>query len=774
MKLISLQIDNFGTLKDYRYLFQDGINTIVHENGWGKSTLASFIRVMFYGFDNESKRSELENERKRFDPWQGGGYGGMLVFEAKGKTYRIERNFNEKKGSSFALFDAKTNLKSSDYSDNIGEELFGIDSSSFERTVFIAQQDCATEATSSINAKIGNVAEEADDMGRYTLVEERLKKEADSLTPLRKTGAIAKLKEESAAKEVSIGKKQAVEEQRKEVSGRIKRLSEVREENKKKLRETREEIKKVSLQNDLKRSRDEYERLKDELNKAEEMEKELRNTFPEDLPDGSELEDMSVKTSKLSALSQTMKDFRLDESERRDEERIYDTYSRGFPEEEESSRLLSLWSESNSRKNVLPSKKANLRLMQEMKKKERLDLKRRNSYRIAAVGILTVLAIVFFIFGRMKPDLFIVALGLVVVCVLAALICLIGIKPVRRLKDDTAGELAGSIDEDERFIEKTRETATEFLKRLGDEEAENKDPMVILEKVREDRRRSKEYSKRRAKFDEAHDEREKLVKEINAFVVKYGGESSVNPEGRLQDIRDRLKEYRSSEEKVRVCEKELDDFVREHDIKAFEELASKPEKDPEELDRQLDEIQSEIDREEEVQRSCEDELETLNEILDDIAGDEEDLAVMKERLNELQHRYDIISDTREYLEKAKESFTGKYMEPVKRAFDKYYSVLAGDDGREYELDANLGIRVKNRGVSRDTGLLSGGYRDLVGLCRRMAMIEAMYEEERPFLILDDPFVNLDNDKVKGGMNVLKRISDSYQIIYFTCHDSRAI
>ena len=64
MKLISLQIDNFGTLKDYKYLFQDGINTIVHENGWGKSTLAAFIRVMFYGFDNEGKRSELENERK--------------------------------------------------------------------------------------------------------------------------------------------------------------------------------------------------------------------------------------------------------------------------------------------------------------------------------------------------------------------------------------------------------------------------------------------------------------------------------------------------------------------------------------------------------------------------------------------------------------------------------------------------------------------------------------------------------------------------------------
>ena len=54
------------------------------------------------------------------------------------------------------------------------------------------------------------------------------------------------------------------------------------------------------------------------------------------------------------------------------------------------------------------------------------------------------------------------------------------------------------------------------------------------------------------------------------------------------------------------------------------------------------------------------------------------------------------------------------------------------------------------------------------------MIEAMYKEETPFLIFDDPFVNLDNDRVRAGVNILKRISDNYQIIYFTCHESREV
>lgn len=38
MKLISLHIDNFGQFNNFDYVFEDGINQIVEENGWGKST----------------------------------------------------------------------------------------------------------------------------------------------------------------------------------------------------------------------------------------------------------------------------------------------------------------------------------------------------------------------------------------------------------------------------------------------------------------------------------------------------------------------------------------------------------------------------------------------------------------------------------------------------------------------------------------------------------------------------------------------------------------
>ncbi|MBO4375265.1 MAG: AAA family ATPase [Lachnospiraceae bacterium] len=772
MKLISLQIDNFGTLKDYKCLFHDGINTIVHENGWGKSTLASFIRIMFFGFDNEGKRSELENERKRFQPWQGGGYGGMLVFEAKGKTYRIERTFNEKKESTFELYDAKTNLKSSDYTEKIGEELFGIDSDSFERTVFIGQQDCETKATSAINAKIGNV-DDIDDMGRFSIVQEKLKKEADSLTPYRKTGAIARLKDDLASREVRIAAKASHEEHREEILDQIKRLGLLQEENKKKLKSIREEMKEVSLQKDRFRLRREYEGLMEEAKKAREKKEEIMRSFPGEVPQEDVLGEMVKKATDLAGLDRSMRDLRLSEDERKEEERIYDTYVNGFPEDEEISRLLALCAESANRKNVLPSKKANLKLMQEMKKKERLDEKRRNTVRVIAGILFFVIAAAAFVLGFSKNLPALAAYAVAGVAALAGAMSLLSMKKIKRQMDETAIELAKSIDDDERFIQKTEETAREFLDSLG-EKGEVKDIAAFLEGVKEDSRKQRELSKKREGLDGTVKEREMMVKEINDFLSGYGEKESVDPSGGLLRLKDRMNDLKNAADREKEADEKLAVFLKDHDGADSFEDAAEPEKDLNELDEEFSIISDEVAKEEENLRKYEEELDGCNEVLEDIAADEEEIENLKEKAAELQYRYDIISDTREYLEKAKASFTGRYMEPVKRAFDKYYSVLSPDDGREYELDANLGISVRNRGVSRDTGLLSGGYRDLVGLCRRMAMIEAMYEEERPFLILDDPFVNLDNDRVKGGINLLKRISEPYQIIYFTCHDSRAI
>ena len=43
MKLIRCYIENFGKLQNFSYEFKDGLNVIKEENGFGKTTFATFI-----------------------------------------------------------------------------------------------------------------------------------------------------------------------------------------------------------------------------------------------------------------------------------------------------------------------------------------------------------------------------------------------------------------------------------------------------------------------------------------------------------------------------------------------------------------------------------------------------------------------------------------------------------------------------------------------------------------------------------------------------------
>ena len=198
MRIISCHITGYGKFNNVDMDFTKGLNVFEENNGWGKTTLCSFINAMFYG--NPVKRGSGLFDRKKYRPWDKSTYGGNLVFEAGSKRYRVERFFGVKeKEDIFALYDVDTNLESDDYSDNLGEELFGIDRDSFAKSVYVPQSDMKPVMTGAINSKLGDLVTVQDDINNFDAAIKRIKDEIGVYTKNGKDetrGLILKLKDE--------------------------------------------------------------------------------------------------------------------------------------------------------------------------------------------------------------------------------------------------------------------------------------------------------------------------------------------------------------------------------------------------------------------------------------------------------------------------------------------------------------------------------------------------------------------------------------------------
>lgn len=301
MRILQCKIENFGILHEQTIDFERGITTIRQPNGWGKSTLAVFICAMFYGLAGEKKRS-LEKERVRYNPWQGGSFGGSILFEVGGREYVMTRKFGNRAAADFfEIRDAKTNIVSFDYTAGIGEELFGIDRESFRKTIFITQNGCETDVSDSINAKISNLDAYADDLGNYDDADQKLAQEINSRTPARKTGSLYKLEEEISRLARIVRGGESLPERMAEDE---KELHAYEEE----YQSTRELIDEVSLKREqssaaavARAKLDERERLCAKAETAENRLAQYQKDFPEGIPAREEIVKLAEEGKALQA-----------------------------------------------------------------------------------------------------------------------------------------------------------------------------------------------------------------------------------------------------------------------------------------------------------------------------------------------------------------------------------------------------------------------------------------------------------------------------------------
>ena len=202
-----------------------------------------------------------------------------------------------------------------------------------------------------------------------------------------------------------------------------------------------------------------------------------------------------------------------------------------------------------------------------------------------------------------------------------------------------------------------------------------------------------------------------------------------------------------------------------------------------------------VNRPENIENAAKEDIESLTNSLNNINGlfknlekeinnDENEIEAIDDlnnkiiESNELLNKYnedlDILNNTKKYLELSESSLKNKYVSPIKQSFDKYIDILERTLGEKYEINANYELKIIKDGIERDYRHLSSGQMVLAILCYRLAIIDNIFENINPILIIDDIFNDLDEKNLDKSIEFIKSISKIKQIIYFTCHESRKI
>lgn len=252
MKIISLNVQSFGKLKNVRLDFNDGVNVIQNANGFGKTTMASFIRAMLYGLS--SKIVGGMSELKRFAPWGNTGrFGGSIVLEHNGETYRIERFFGSTaKQETLTVVNAKTN-KPVVLSPTVGEALLGLTVDSFDRSAYYPQESVELTANDNLEQRLANLMENgAED---YDKVQKNIRDYRRNLRLERGNGGeiyklecrVRELQAELNAAQGADRRNSAIERRLSEISAEQRELHRCQSEDGNRLNELRRKLAKTAL-----------------------------------------------------------------------------------------------------------------------------------------------------------------------------------------------------------------------------------------------------------------------------------------------------------------------------------------------------------------------------------------------------------------------------------------------------------------------------------------------------------------------------------------------
>ncbi len=841
MKLLKAYINAYGNIEDKEFDFSSGLNSICEDNGYGKSTLASFIRASFYGLEKKTKNYF---ERDRALPYSKKPCGGYLIFEFNGKEYKIQRSFS-KKAQEDELHVFVNGIETNELGPVPGETIFGLDLDSFNKTIFINPIDLTVSTNESLNAKMGHFVEDSKDSFDFEEAKEKLDKRKRELKPIKSQDSKGLI----AEKKIQIDDLDNKNENLKSLRLAMGEKYEKEEKLNISIQEMNKKLTDASNHNAELEAWDRYDEYNNTIQHAKNEIDGIRNKYPNGIPSKEELANFELllnqKDKKIFERNAT--------NLSKHEEEEYSSLSLHFkdktPNEEDLTKLKETYNKYLSLKNQgeISLDDSEKKLIEEYSGKtldtEELRKRIKNyqdldydpdprfvgsdyGYYFSSpariilysllglvLGILLIIVIVLTVKFAIEYVYWIVGAAVVFICALTTFVIW------RGRKKEKEKHVSIVMEHDKKkfaILEEINNMLAPFGKTLSQADnldlesfqiinkyetyckAKDKETKILndkkasidslnniknslgsyfssfayigdiediyytffsdLEKYSSLSKKKLENDNKRKSIDQ---EIENIDRSISSFRKKYNVE--IDNKTFIQECRDDRKTIDLKEKYLGSTEEKLKNYISE------KKLVARPTSNEKVNVLELTEELSKLNKD--YQTAAKDIDDSEREI-SSLESEVEQLPLLNEEWKELKDEHFIVSKTITYLSEAEINLKNRYIKPVKDKFDYYSSILSEAFGKKVVMDADFNIKIIEEGIERDYHHLSTGQLTLCVFCYRLAIMDNIFPKDKPLLILDDLFVNLDEKHLSLAKKLIDLLAKDRQIFYYTCHKSR--
>lgn len=712
MKIEEINIKKFGKLKNKDINFSDGINLVQGKNESGKSTLLQFIFSSFFGFYKYKRDGVREIDLWR--PWDDSVFSGQIKYKLNnGKTYYIDRDFNEKNPS---VFEGRKNVTDrylrNKSSLEILEEQIGIDEEIFKNVVISKQ-----------NLQI------IDDQGKNNLIQKIINKSTSGNENISLNSINKKLNDKLRDE---IGSNQTKAKPINIIDSKLYNLYEKKDEF-----ENLEKAK-IKIEKDRQIVQDRFSSSSEKIKLIKKVQETKKDFFSEYSVIEALKSNLKLKYEKQSDIKQNLqKEYR---------ESIENITKKN--EYENKYNNLNFKIDING--NIFERNELEI---EEKNKRKKEALKKVIKYLSTFLISLLILILTNIILKNTKFK------GLTFENYLKK------VKEIKYLKYTNVGIISAYILTNIVFIildianKKKRKIKNEYIE---DDKKEIENKIKINEELNKENKLNSYENNKTDKIKDLKDfqkEEEQFLKSQMEFLSKDLKQDEINIKRREEIIKKKEKEFNF------VILKEFSSKVDSKYIKSILLMSTDKLKTEEGMLKQIYEKAMYSLSALEAQK-----LE-LNKKQNQILEIEEEISKYEEERKELLKQREIIQIAKNILEEANEdlkkiidpNFINVFNNIIFKITDGKYSIVNIEDESE--------IYAKDNEINKIVNIkkLSGGTIDQFNLAFRIATLCTISDENMP-IILDEAFANYDNYRLKNILKYLNEIKEKRQIIILTSND----